>query len=48
MSELSLRNIRPTESREVASVSARVLTSFVIAFAGLLSFVPFIAYFSQH
>ena len=48
MSELSLRTIRPAGSREVASISARLLTSFVIAIAGLLSLVPFAFYFSQH
>jgi hypothetical protein len=48
MSELSLRTFHPVENREVASLSARLLTSFVIAIAGLLSFVPFIAYFAEH
>jgi hypothetical protein len=48
MTELTLRSIRPAQSREVASLSARVLTSFVIAFAGLLTLAPFVVYFSEH
>ncbi len=31
------RAVHPTESRDVASVSARILTGFVIAFTGILS-----------
>jgi hypothetical protein len=48
MTELTLRTVHPAEGREVASISARLLTSFVIAIAGLLSFVPFVAYFTQN
>ena len=48
MSELSLHSVHRVESREVASRSARLLTSFVIAIAGVLSFVPFVVYFMEH
>ena len=48
MTELTLRTIHPAESREVASVGARLLTSLVIAIAGILSFVPFVVYFTEH
>jgi hypothetical protein len=47
MSEFSLHTVHPTETKEVASLSARFITSFVIAFAGILSFAPFLAYFSR-
>ena len=44
MTELSLHSVRPVAPKEIASVSARFLTSFVIAFAGILSLVPFVVY----
>jgi hypothetical protein len=44
MTELSLRSVRPIAPRETASLSARFLTSFVIALAGILSLVPFLVY----
>jgi hypothetical protein len=47
MSELSLRSVHPAETKEIASLSARFITSFVIAFAGILSFAPFLAYFTR-
>ncbi len=47
MTELSLRSVRPISPRETASLSARFLTSFVIAFAGILSFVPFLVYLAR-
>jgi hypothetical protein len=48
MTEVTLRAVHPTESREIASLSARFLTQTVIAVAAFLSFVPFAAYFIQH
>jgi hypothetical protein len=47
MTELSLRSVRPVAPRETASLSARVLTSFVIAFAGILCLLPFVVYFGD-
>ena len=45
MTELSLRSVRPVAPREIANFSARILTAFVIGFAGILSLLPFLAYF---
>jgi hypothetical protein len=47
MPELSLRSVHPAETKEIASLSARFITSFVIVVAGILSFVPFLAYFTR-
>jgi len=47
MTELSLRTVHPAETKEVASLSARFITSFVIAMSGILSITPFVAYFSR-
>ena len=47
MRELTI-GVERTESREVASLSARLITSFVIAIAGVLSLVPFFVYFTEH
>jgi len=47
MAELTLRNVHPTEAKEVASLSARVITTFVIAMAWILSLAPFAVYYSQ-
>jgi hypothetical protein len=44
MTELSLRSVRPVAPKEIASLSARFLTSLVIAFAGILSLIPFLVY----
>jgi hypothetical protein len=44
MTELSLRSVRPVAPRETASLSARFLTSIVIAFAGVLCLLPFVVY----
>jgi hypothetical protein len=48
MNDVTLRAVHPTEAKEIASFSARVLTQMVIAIAGILSFVPFAVYFAQH
>ena len=48
MTELALRTVHPRETREVASLSARFITTFVIAFVGILSIVPFAVYFLEH
>jgi hypothetical protein len=48
MTRVTLRTIHPNESKEVASLSARFLTQTIIVVAGVLSFVPFVAYFIQH
>ena len=45
MIELTLRSVRPVAPRETANFSARILTAFVIGFAGILSLLPFLAYF---
>jgi len=46
MSNLNLRAAH-LEPREVAALDARILSSVVIAVAGILSFVPFAVYFAQ-
>lgn len=47
MSNMNLGTAR-VEAREVAALDARILSSVVIAVAGVLSFVPFVVYFIQH
>lgn len=47
MSNLSLSAFRPVESREVASLSARYITTVVIAMTGLLTLAPIAVYFAQ-
>jgi hypothetical protein len=47
MIELSLRSVRPVAPREIASLSARFLTSIVIGFAGILCLLPFLVYFAR-
>ena len=47
MTELSLRSVRPVETKEVASLSARFLTGLVIAVAGILSVVAFVEYVAR-
>ena len=44
MTEWSLRSVRPVETKEVASLSARFLTGLMIAMAGVLSLVAFVDY----
>ena len=36
MTELTLRTVHPVETKEVASLSARYITTLVIAMAGIL------------
>jgi hypothetical protein len=48
MRELTLRAVHPTETREVASLSARFLSSLVIALAGILLFTPFVVHYFEH
>ena len=48
MTELTLRTVHPVETKEVASLSARFLTTTVIVMAGILSFLPFVVYFLEH
>ena len=48
MQELTLRTVHPTETREVASLDARFLTTFLIAMTGILTILPFAIYFLQH
>lgn len=45
MTEVTLRAVHPVETREVASLSARFLTTTVIAGSGIVLFIPFVAYF---
>jgi hypothetical protein len=47
MSNLSLGAARPAETREVASTSARYITTVVIAMSGLLSLAPIVVYLTQ-
>ena len=47
MSNLSLGAYRPAETREVASLSARYITTAVIAMTGLLTLAPIAVYFAQ-
>jgi hypothetical protein len=47
MTELSLRSVRPVETKEVASLSARFLTGLVIAMAGILSLVALVEYLGR-
>ncbi|HXJ02843.1 MAG TPA: hypothetical protein VNH44_16605 [Micropepsaceae bacterium] len=36
------------ETRDIVALDARILSSVIIAVAGILSFVPFAAYLTQH
>jgi hypothetical protein len=45
MTEVTLRAVHPVETREVASLSARFLTTTVIAGSSMLLFIPFVVYF---
>ena len=47
MSNLGLRAAHPAEHKEIASLSARYLSTLVIAMAGLLSLAPIAAYFTH-
>jgi len=47
MSNLNLGAARPTETKEIASLSARFITTLVIGMAGFLSLAPVAAYLAQ-
>ena len=47
MSNLSLGAARPAETREIASIGARYLTTAVIAVAGFLTLALIAVYFAQ-
>ena len=47
MSNLSLRAAHPTESKEIASLSGRFISTLVIAMAGVLSLAPIAVYITQ-
>jgi hypothetical protein len=47
MSNLSLKAAHPAETREVASLSARFITTVVIAMSGLLSLAPLAVYLTR-
>jgi hypothetical protein len=47
MSNSNLGTAR-VETKDIVAIDARILTSVVIAVAGILSFVPFAVYFTQY
>jgi hypothetical protein len=47
MSNLSLSAARPAVTKEVASLSGRLITTVTIAMAGLLSLAPFATYLTH-
>jgi hypothetical protein len=48
MTEVTLRAVHPVETKEVASLSARFLTTTVIAASGILLLIPFVVYSVGH
>ncbi len=48
MSEFELRAVRPQEPQDVADTDARLLTQILIGTFGILSIVPFVAWFLEH
>ena len=48
MTEVTLRAVHPAETKEVASLSARFLTTTVIAASGILLLIPFVVYSVGH